>query len=183
MLTVASSLMALAFQLTPLSTTPGNAYDELRQLRFEGFQPRFSVAVSEGSARGIWAIYEQHGNETGVVTWVVRREIITEGHRRSEIARSDTCPAVYSQVLAMERMPTPRAETRGPRSTSPQGFEPAPPNLGPLHRSYVLSATGWTQGSEPVGLAMFHLGSGPIADWMAGAEIALQSCWSEEIDR
>jgi len=172
-------LLALMSHTAHQTATPGRALDELRQLRFEGLQPRAAVMANEDSKTSIWAFYE-NSPDGGPALWIARRETSSAGELRTEIARSDICPQIYAQALALERLPIPGPEVRGPRSASPPEFVTQPPNLGPLHTSYTLWAKGWTSGLEPVELTVFHLGSGPIADWTAKAEADLDLCWSRE---
>lgn len=180
-----SLILALGGIVVPVpqlqaEASPGRAFDDLRQARFQGMQAVFGVVVHQGPDAVIWAVYELvHGAETPVV-WVISRSDLKSNERLTNYARSDTCPQIYNRILSMERMAVPSPEIRGHRSTSPQGFVPSPPNLGALHLSYTFWSRGWTSNHEPVELGFYHLGSGPLADWVASSEDQLAICWSED---
>jgi len=177
LVTASLSLLAVVAQIAQHPVVPSQVFAEFRQIRIDGLQPSAVVMVSRGTSTSTISFHERR--ERGRVVWLARR-IDSPDAGRAQIASSDTCPQLYSQVLALERLPISQREIRGARSSSPEGFVPEPPKLGPLHTSYLLWSGGWTNGQEPVEMTLFHLGSGPIASWFSVAEAELDHCWSQD---
>jgi len=170
------TLLTLVAQIAYPSLAPSQLFAEFRQIRIDGVPPSAVVMVSSGTSVSTLSFHEKR--ESGRVVWLVRR-VDSPQSGRAQIASSDTCPQLYSQVLSLERLPVSQKEIRGAQSSAPDGFVPEPPSLGPLHTSYLLWSRGWTSGQEPVEMSLSHLGSGPLAGWFSDAEVELQRCWRQ----
>lgn len=151
--------------------------EALKGIRHQGLGPAAIVVAHRGATAEALAIYET-GRRGEASSWIVRR---TSAGNEPEIASSLSCPQIYHLVLALERLPIPRPEIRGPAADAPAGFSPPPPSLGPLHTRYGFWSGGWTSTHEPVELSLVHLGSGPLSTWMMEAEASLRDCWTAAI--
>ena len=182
-LIVIASILALSSPLLQSNAHPtaGEGLDALREVRYRGLQPKFSVLESRGegstASRTLWAGYEVR-DSSGGSSWVVTRQIHNGSTAADDVVRSGTCPQVYGLILEMERLPIPRPEVRGTRSASPRGYVQPPPNLGPTHSSYAMWSQGWTSDGAPIELTASHLGAGPLEGWVASAEHHLKDCWT-----
>lgn len=170
------SLLALIAQIAHPPVAPSQLFAEFRQIKVDGVPPSAVVMVSSGASISTLSFHEKR--ENGRVVWLVRRMGYPESGQ-AQIASSDICPQLYGQLLSLERLPVSQMQIRGAQSSAPDGFVPEPPNLGPLHTSYLLWSRGWTSGQEPVEMTFSHLGSGPLAGWFSDAEAELQPCWRQ----
>lgn len=175
---LATFLFAISLQSSgPVSPSTIGEIDALKEIRHGGLAPAAIVVAQKGATAEALAIYETR-RRGEAPDWVVRR---TRGGAEPEIASSLSCPQIYQLVLALERLPIPSPEIRGPAADAPAEFSPPPPNLGPLHTRYGFWSRGWTSAHEPVELSLVHLGSGPLSGWMAEAETLLRDCWTAAI--
>lgn len=170
-----------------MSARPGNpqdgaAIEELKQRRINDQQPRAIVVTSRNESLTYMSVYaneDSQSTENSRVEWKIVRERHGYATIQTEMATSNSCPSIYGLALSLERLAIPRPEIRTERPSSPVGFTPLPPNLGPVHQHYTFWSRGWTQTEAPVELLVSHLGAGPVADWVDAAETALAPCWTE----
>lgn len=175
---VAASIALLTGPTWYQDITLGEAIDQIRQARLDGINPTFGVLTNRNGQTAMWTFYQRPGPNGADTEWLVTERTNVDRMSRSRLATGKACPAIFDSILEAERMAPPQSEIRGARSDAPPGYVPSPPNLGPLHASYVLWTKGWTTDSEPVELTMHHLGSGPLVGWTDRTEARLSACWS-----
>ncbi|WP_291837181.1 hypothetical protein [Brevundimonas sp.] len=125
---------------------------------------------------GMWQveIYSPQGDNFSPDVFVARRSLATPaGLEQFTWTDTDICPALSAVVLEIANLPS--VEIRRPGSSATG--HPAPPlSSGAAFRA-------WGRAHQPEGsFADLEMSatSGPLAEWVIGADFKLKDCWRSE---